>query len=262
MENPIQGKIREIRGFILLISRRMRQKLRFLLMQVRNPKDRMSEHEVSCFVRALGVAPDQVETFDLITGVPSPAQLERVDMTLLGGSGDHSVVRGTEWLQRALEAMRGLHATKKPTFASCWGFQAMALALGGKVLHDASIAEVGSYELATTAAGQSDPLFGALGESFVAQVGHEDHVVELPEGASLLALSPRAQHAYRFDDAPIYCTQFHPELNTQDLMTRLGAYPRYVKMTTGKSLAEFEAGLVEDPRAEALLPRFVEQVFG
>jgi len=240
----------------------MRAKLRFLLMQVRNPRDRMSAHEVSCFVRALGVAPEQVETFDLITGVPSPAQLERVDVTLFGGSGDHSVVRGTEWLHRALDSMREIHAAKKPTFASCWGFQAMALALGGKVLHDASIAEVGCYELATTEAGQGDPLFGALGETFVAQVGHEDHVVELPEGATLLALSPVAQHAYRFDDAPIYCTQFHPELNTRDLMTRLSAYPRYVKMTTGKSLEEFEASLVEDPRTEALLSRCVDLVFG
>jgi GMP synthase (glutamine-hydrolysing) len=240
----------------------MREKLRFLLMQVRNQKDRMRAHEVSCFVRALGVAPDQIEVFDLITGVPSAAQLERVDVALFGGSGDHSVVRGTDWLRRAMDAMRGIHATKKPTFGSCWGFQAIALALGGKVLHDASIAEVGCYELATTAAGQSDPLFGTLGERFVAQVGHEDHVVELPEGATLLALSPVAQHAYRFDDAPIYCTQFHPELNTQDLMTRLRAYPRYVKMTTGKSLEEFEASLVEEPRTAALLSRVVDWVCG
>ena len=39
------------------------------------------------------------------------------------------MARGGPWLPAALDAMVALHETGKPTFASCWGFQAMARAL-------------------------------------------------------------------------------------------------------------------------------------
>ena len=37
----------------------------------------------------------------------------------------------------------------------------------------------------------------------------------------------------RFDRRPIYCTQFHPELNRSSLLERLQAYPKYVRTITG-----------------------------
>lgn len=236
-------------------------RLRFLLLQVRNPDDPMRAHEVECFARELGCEPHRICVFDLITGAPSPGDLARTDVVLLGGSGDYSAVGEADWLQRALDAMRRLHEVKKPTFASCWGFQAMARALGGQVIHDASNVELGSLELTLTPAGRADPVFGPLGETFVAQVGHEDHVVELPKTATLLATSERALHAYRLEDAPIYCTQFHPELSVEDLEIRLRAYPRYVQLVTGLTIEEFTRDLVADPRVEEILGRFVRHVF-
>ena len=236
----------------------MNAELRFLLLQVRRPNDPMRFHEVECFARELGCSVERIKVLDLITGVPSPRDLAQADVVLLGGSGDYSAVGESDWLHRALDAMRGLHDTKKPTFASCWGFQAMARAMGGRVIHDPSNAELGSYELTLTPAGQEDPVFGPLESTFVGQVGHEDHVVELPETATLLATSERHLHAYRLDDAPIYCTQFHPELDLDGLVSRLRAYPRYVEMATGKSLETFTAGLVADPRTPQILRRFVE----
>jgi len=218
----------------------------------------MIDNEIECFSRALGCGTEQIHIFDLLTGAPRRSQVGAVDMVLLGGSGDYSVSKGGSWLEPALDAMRDLHAMSKPTFASCWGFQAMARAMGGRVIHDPSNAELGSYELTLTPAGQEDPVFGPLESTFVGQVGHEDHVVELPETATLLATSERHLHAYRLDDAPIYCTQFHPELDLDGLVSRLRAYPRYVEMATGKSLETFTAGLVADPRTPQILRRFVE----
>ena len=43
-----------------------------------------------------------------------------------------------DWLKASLETMRSLHDLAKPTFASCWGFQAMARAMGGEVIKDLS----------------------------------------------------------------------------------------------------------------------------
>ncbi len=65
---------------------------RFFLLQVRNLDDPIREHEVSCFSRALGTGNGQLQVFDLLSGAPSPAQLDAVDVVPIGGSGDY--IRG------------------------------------------------------------------------------------------------------------------------------------------------------------------------
>ena len=61
------------------------------------------------------------------------------------------------WLDRALDSLRLVYDFRKPTFASCWGFQAMARALGGKVVKDLDRAEIGTHSLYLTEAGLADP---------------------------------------------------------------------------------------------------------
>jgi GMP synthase (glutamine-hydrolysing) len=242
--------------------------VRYLLLQVRNQDDPMRLHEVACFARALQTSPSMIGVLDLLREQPSRAQLAATDVVLLGGSGHYSVACETslaepadEWLKRALEVLRDLYARRQPTFASCWGFQAMARALGGQVVHDASRAEVGTRELHLTAAGRDDPVFGPLGERFLGQMGHQDRVLELPADAVLLASSDKVAHqAYRLDQAPIYCTQFHPELKGSALVCRLQAYPEYVRHVTGMSTEAFAKTIRDSPQTEALLPRFVRHV--
>jgi len=221
----------------------------------------MRAHEVHCFSNALDCPPGDIEVFDLLSGRPDQAVLDRADVVLLGGSGDYSVVEGGLWLDEALATMRGLYEASKPTFASCWGFQAMARAMGGRVLTDLGRAEVGTYELELTAEGRSDPVFGSLPLRFPAQNGHMDIVDELPPNAVRLCSSPRTlNHAYRFEGKPIYCTQFHPELTASGLLDRLRAYPDYVRLTTGQSYEAFAKTVRPTPEAMALLPRFLEEV--
>lgn len=234
---------------------------RFLLLQVRNDHDPMRGHEIGCFARAFRCDATRIEVFDLLSGVPSLAQLDRVDVVLLGGSGDYSVAEGGEWLPAALEAMQELHETSKPTFASCWGFQAMARAMGGEVVTDRSRAEVGCAWLELTPEGRCDPVFGPLSPRFQGQMGHQDIVTTLPEGATLLASSLVVENqAFRFDGKPIYCTQFHPELDKAGLIARLAAYPEYVPLAGARTLEELTRVIPETPGVEALLPRFLEQV--
>lgn len=239
------------------------KKVRYLLLQVRNPDDPMRGQEVGCFSRALRCDTDQIHVTSLLDGVPTRAQIDAVDMVLLGGSGDYSVAKGGPWLDEALEAMRELHEWSKPTFASCWGFQAMARAMGGEVVTDLDRAELGTLDVCLTEAGKVDPLFSPLGSTFSAPMGHQDIVDKLPEGALLLATNDRVTNqAFRFEDKPIYCTQFHPELNRQTLIERLVAYPWYVESIVGLSLESFSAQCRDTPHTQALLPRFVEHVFG
>jgi len=239
------------------------KKLRYLLLQVRDPDDPMRGQEVSCFARCLKCDVLQVRVFDLISGAPSPAELNSVDVVLLGGSGAYSVAEGGPWLAAGLEAMAELHALGKPTFASCWGFQAMARAMGGCVVTDLDRAEVGSVEITLTDDGQADPLFGSLPPRFMAQMGHQDVVVELPPDAVLLASSQRVTNqAFRFSGLPIYCTQFHPELNLKALLERVTTYPEYPERILGVGIEEFSnTHCVETPETDDLLAKSIDSVF-
>lgn len=234
---------------------------KFLLLQIRNSNDPMREQEVTCFSRALHCQPSQIGVFDLLSGVPSIEELDRYDVVLLGGSGDYSVAEGGEWLPPALAAMRELFEIGKPTFASCWGFQAMAKALGGEVITDRSRAELGSIEVRLTDAGRVDPLFAPLGDRFLAPMGHQDIVTELPPQTIRLASSDKVENqAFRVAGKPIYGTQFHPELDRTGLIERVHAYPQYVEAITGETIDQFIAGCQETPQTDQLLGRFMQEL--
>ena len=234
---------------------------RFLLLQIREADDPIRAQEVGCFCRAIGCDRQYLETFDLLAAAPDESDFSRGDIVLIGGSGDYSAAVDSPWLDRTLASLRVLLELRKPTFASCWGFQAFARAAGGRCIHDPAHAELGTIELELTAGGDSDPLFGNLPARFSAQAGHEDHVVDLPPGATLLASSAQVTNqAFKFDDAPIYCTQFHPELDRTALIERLENYPRYVEQIAGMTVPEFVSQCQETRESNALLRQFVELI--
>jgi GMP synthase (glutamine-hydrolysing) len=249
--------------------------LRYLLLQTRNAGDPMAAQEVRCFARALECEISAISVFDLIGSAPSVDTLQGVDMLLLGGSGHYSVATSvsdpdgsgcarphSSWIDRTLDVLREIHRIAKPTFASCWGFQAMARALGGECMNDVPNAEVGTIELQLTDAGRSDPIFGKLPSRFAGHAGHEDHVIQLPSDAELLASSARVkEQAFHFTGRPIYCTQFHPELDRAAMLERVIAYPEYTARIARISFDEFVGGVHETPEANSLLGRFVEHFF-
>lgn len=236
--------------------------IRFMLLQIRNAGDPMQPQEVACFADALGIDKSQIMVWDLLSGSPRPNHLAACDAVLIGGSGDYSVTQDAPWMDEALDLMQQLVAEAKPTFASCWGFQAMARALGGDVVNDLAHAEVGTHELTRTAEGMQDELFGSLGDPFLAQMGHEDYVVRLPKGAILLASSTVVENqAYRIADYPIWCTQFHPELKREALLLRVLRYPSYIEKIAGVPPERFGEMLADAPATEGLLRAFVQLVF-
>jgi GMP synthase (glutamine-hydrolysing) len=245
-------------------------KLRFLLLQSRNAGDPMAPQEVRCFARALGCDISQITVLDLLHAAPTADQLREADMLLLGGSGHYSVAVPSDdlqqpapaWLARALDTLREIHRLARPTFASCWGFQAMARAMGGTCINDLPNAELGTIELLLTDDGRADEVFGLLPPAFAGHAGHEDHVIQLPPDAVLLASSTRvAEQAFRFADKPIYCTQFHPELDRAAMLERVVAYPEYVERIARVTHDTFATMLQETPEANTLLRQFLKIIF-
>ena len=99
------------------------------------------------------------------------------------------------------------------------------MALGVEVRKDPPSSEVGTYQVFSTEAARTDPLFRDLPESYTAQLGHKDRAMALPRGVTLLARSDRCPYqAFRVGEGLVYATQFHPELTHDENRLRFNRY--------------------------------------
>ncbi|MFQ5524631.1 MAG: type 1 glutamine amidotransferase [Thermoanaerobaculia bacterium] len=239
-------------------------RLRLLLLQIREPDDPVIEEERASFADKAGIAVEQILLHNLLDGPPTHAEIGACDGLLVGGSGDYYVSKGhmpgfDELMRFFVQvAERGY-----PTFASCFGFQLMVKALGGHIVHDPANTELGTLELALTDAGANDPLMRGLPARFNAQLGHKDRADRLPPGFQNLATGPLCHYqAFRVPDKPIWATQFHPEL---DGHTNRGRYLRYLEGYAQHLTEEEQQKALENyrdsPETEHLLKRFIELVF-
>jgi GMP synthase (glutamine-hydrolysing) len=99
-----------------------------------------------------------------------------------------------------------------PVLGICYGEQAMAHQLGGKV-EGGHHREFGRAEVTVT---EDTPLFEGVwkkGEKYPVWMSHGDRVTQLPEGFRVVGTSPNAPNAMIADDKrKFYATQFHLEV--------------------------------------------------
>ena len=239
--------------------------LRILLLQARAEDDPMKEEEVLSFAEKSGLPPEQFLQHDLLTGPPELSRVLDLDAMMVGGSGDYYVSkRNLPAFDELLELLAEVVAAGHPTFASCFGFQLLTVALGGEIVHDPSSTEVGTFELVLTAAGEKDPLLGSLPPRFMAQLGRKDRAARLPEGVSNLASSELNPHqAFRVPGQPVWATQFHPELAAETNRLRFLRYlDGYSMHMTPEERREALERFKESPETARLLPAFLQLVFG
>lgn len=114
-------------------------------------------------------------------------------------------------------------AADSPFFGACYGLGQLAINLGGSV--DRTYAEsVQAVPITLTAAGLTDPLFGAMPATFGAFVGHKEAVTAVPAGLTVLASGVACPVQAVRAGANVYATQFHPELDAQGIAVRVGVY--------------------------------------
>lgn len=235
-----------------------------LLLQARLSDDPMREQEVECFVTQSGLPRESFTAWNLTEGSPSMREVRTHDAVMVGGSGDFYVSkRDLPHFDPLLELLREIVEARHPTFASCFGYQCLVEALGGEILHDPMNIEVGTFELTLTEAGQGDPLLSTLPETFSAQMGHKDRATSHPPGLTNLAGSRRSPYqAFRIPDAPIWATQFHPELSGEANLARyryyLNGYAGH--LTKSEVQATFDR-FQPSPEASHLLKDFLKLVF-
>lgn len=238
---------------------------KILLLQARHKHDRARHEERESFAARAGLDVEQIVPHDLLEKPPTLAEIRRCDALMVGGSGAYSVVKAPLPDQEAvLAVLAEVVEVGHPTFASCFGFQLLVSALGGRVIYDPDCMEVGTYELSLTDEGRDDELFCRLPERFNAQFGHKDRAQVLPAGVANLASSDCVQYeALRVLGKPIWATQFHPEMTGPENRIRFDRYVNeYASIYSPQELQEALNRFGASPEADQLIPRFLETVFG
>ena len=233
----------------------------YLLLQARKPGDPAGPQEVDCFAEALEVPRATITPWDLLRGPPTEHDLENIDVLLVGGSGDFSVLDDEPWLHRFMDFLEGTSVHGRfPTFASCFGFQALVVAGGGEVVRDSVNAELGTFDIFLTDQGAEDPLFGPLAPSFPAQLGHKDRAETLPANYVPLAYSTLCPYqAFKVEGAPVIATQFHPELTREGEAFRCRPYAAmYNESGVAAEMERVIDSLQDSPDASALMKRWVD----
>lgn len=233
---------------------------RALLVSLRDPHDPMAQQERGCFATRARLPLENVDLHPMVNGRPSRAVLRRYDGVFFGGSGAYSVLDDVEWIKDGMRLCVDVVEERLPAFASCFGFQGLALVLGGEVNRDDDRQELGAYELTLTDAGAADPVLGGLPRRFWAQEGHHDHVDRLPPGVTLLATgSPATRNqAFKVDGAPFWASQFHPELTVQTTVERFLYYAAlYAAPGTSDAVVAHLRSGVDTPEMGEVLARLV-----
>ncbi len=96
-----------------------------------------------------------------------------------------------------------------PVLGICYGMQALAHQLGGKV----SPSDHREYGHAVVQQGDIEsPLFTGLPTSFPVWMSHGDRITQLPPGFTSVAYSDNSPYAAMTDGGSKYAIQFHPEV--------------------------------------------------
>ncbi len=199
----------------------------FLLLATRDHNEAAAA-EYRSVQRHAGLEPGQLVHVRVESEPLPPLDLDDYSGVILGGSSFNiSDSQKTEIQQRVeadlLALIDEIVDTDYPFLGMCYGVGAVTTHLGGVV--DRSFGEpVGPTVITLTEAGRSDPLLAGVRPSFSAFVGHKEAANGAPSGVELLATGEDCPVQMYRVGANVYVTQFHPELDADDLTARMRIY--------------------------------------
>lgn len=201
--------------------------LKILLLQIRHDEITKTE-EFDEFVRFSLLEPNQFQTFNVFEHSHIPENiLNHVDSLFIGGSSDASVLKPGKYpfVNDCKALIRKAYDINLPVLASCFGFQLAAEEFGGKVILDETNTEIGLYPIFLSDAYRQDPLLFDYPKKFWVVSGHKERAETIPPTALHIGSTELCpHHIFSFSDKPFYAFQFHPEVDTQDLINRITRY--------------------------------------
>ncbi len=155
----------------------------------------------------MGISEEDISVFDVFKE-EMPQDITRFQKVVITGSRA-SVYEDKKWIKQLIEMIKEINTRKIPTLGICFGFQAVAEALGGKVKSSGSFEEgFGHVEL--TQAGNRSSIFSGFERDVLVYQSHGDIASALPENSEILAKNEHSTQAYSLEN--FYCVQFHPEI--------------------------------------------------
>ena len=139
-----------------------------------------------------GEFPEDIQAFDgvMITGSPA------------------SVHDDAAWVSQLFDLIREMDAAEVPVFGACFGHQAIAMALGGSVDRNP---EGWVHGFAMTDSVGELPFSERPGQVGL-YASHIGQVVDVPEGAEVVASGPGCKVGGYLKGRHIFTTQYHPEM--------------------------------------------------
>ncbi len=187
-----------------------------------------------------GVFPDDLAAFEGVMVTGSPA----------------SVHDDEPWIGRLLDLIREIVATGVPLFGACFGHQAIAMALGGKVETNP-----GGWIFGLTRADVVDPApwMTPLGPQLAQYGAHIEQVTEPPAGARILIGSAACPVGGFAIGGRVYTTQNHPEMSADFAAALIEEYAgKLPEEVVGQARASLSARADYEEFAETVA-RFFEQ---
>lgn len=203
--------------------------------------------------RGLGLERRHVEVCMVHSGDrPRPAEHYRAALV----TGSASMVSDRlDWSEATSDWLRAAYARGLPLLGICYGHQLIAQALGGRVDYNPRGREMGTVEIERTDA--DDALFERMPKRFRAHATHEQSVVEMPPGATLLARSALDDcQAFRIGER-CWGMQFHPEFSAAIMRAYIDGR-RDALITEGRDAAALRGAVQPTPWARRALRRFAQ----
>ncbi|OZG72025.1 aminotransferase [Hahella sp. CCB-MM4] len=238
-----------------------RGQLKLLLLQIReSPKVRLEELE--SFARYCRLNEKQIDVLNLFDtpdfdlGITSD-----YDALLVGGASDANVLFPEKYpfVPQAQRLLRKCIDRRQPVFASCFGYQLAVLALGGEIIHDGDVYEMGTIPISLTKEARDDPVFRSVPDGFMAVSVHKQKSLSAPPGTIPLAHTEICNHSFKVHHRPFWAFQFHPEVDKQILIERLTFYKAHYTDDDGH-LERVLAAAQETPEANHLCGSFIDHV--
>lgn len=185
--------------------------------------------------------------------LPEPATLAGAILT-----GSTSMVTDREdWSEYSAAWVRQAMEQHMPLLGICYGHQLMSHALGGVVDYHPAGREIGQLPIQLHEDAKNDPLLADLPQSFMANLTHEQSVLQPPTQATVLASSEHDAHQILRYSPYALSLQFHPEFSTE-VMSYFLSRREALFSTEGYDIPAMCAALAATPVARKILHDFVD----
>jgi GMP synthase-like glutamine amidotransferase len=187
-----------------------------------------------------------------------PADLGTCDGLVITGS-PASVHDDRPWIGHLLQQLREQHARRMPMLGLCFGHQALATALGGRVAKSAQGLRVGTV---TTTLACSAPWMQPAQNAITLYAAHDEQVVQPPPGAQVLGGDADCPVGAYTVGSHVLGLQYHPEFNRafmDDLLDTVA--PKLGPDALARGRAQV-AQPVDAPVVWSWVAQFFEQAWG